>query len=40
MARGDGVNIKIDARAGTGGRLTSKLESVQKKVGRKLNTGS
>lgn len=35
-----GVNIKIDARAGASGRLTSKLESVQKKVGRKLNTGT
>jgi len=35
-----GVNIKIDARAGEGGRLKTKLDSVQKKVGRKLNTGS
>ena len=32
-----GVNIKIDARAGTSGRLKSKIESVQKKVGRKLS---
>lgn len=34
-----GVHIKIDARAGGGGRLTSKLDSVQAKLGRKLNTG-
>lgn len=34
-----GVHIKIDARAGQGGRLKSKLESVQAKVGRKLATG-
>ena len=33
-----GVNIKIDARSGGGGRLKSKLESVQAKVGRKLST--
>ena len=33
-----GVNIKIDARSGAGGRLRSKVESVQKKVGRKLST--
>lgn len=33
-----GVNIKIDARAGAGGRLKSKLESVQQKLGRKLST--
>ncbi len=33
-----GVNIKIDARAGGGGRLKSKLESVQQKLGRKLST--
>ncbi|MEI8324478.1 MAG: MTH1187 family thiamine-binding protein [Betaproteobacteria bacterium] len=33
-----GVNIKIDARAGASGRLTSKLESVIKKVGRQLSS--
>lgn len=35
-----GVNIKIDARSGEGGRLKGKVESVQKKVGRKLSTGT
>ena len=33
-----GANIKIDARVGPGGRLKSKIESVEKKVGRKLST--
>ena len=33
-----GVNIKIDARSGAGGRLRSKVDSVQAKVGRKLST--
>jgi uncharacterized protein (TIGR00106 family) len=33
-----GTQIKIDARAGAGGRLKSKVESVQQKVGRKLAT--
>jgi uncharacterized protein (TIGR00106 family) len=33
-----GVNIKIDARSGGGGRLKSKLESVQAKLGRQLST--
>lgn len=32
------VNIKIDARAGTGGRIKSKVESVEQKLGRKLST--
>jgi uncharacterized protein (TIGR00106 family) len=32
------TSIKIDYRAGPGGRLISKLESVEKKVGRKLST--
>lgn len=30
--------IKVDARTGHDGRLTSKLESVQKEVGRALRT--
>lgn len=33
-----GTNIKIDYRAGPGGRLQSKLESVQRKLGRPLAT--
>lgn len=33
-----GTNIKIDYRAGPGGRLQSKLESVQRKLGRPLVT--
>ncbi|MFA7280047.1 MAG: MTH1187 family thiamine-binding protein [Sterolibacterium sp.] len=32
-----GTQIKIDYRAGPGGRIKSKIESVQKKVGRKLS---
>lgn len=32
------TQIKIDYRAGPGGRLTSKIESVQQKLGRKLST--
>jgi uncharacterized protein (TIGR00106 family) len=32
------TQIKIDYRAGPGGRLTSKIESVQRKLGRKLST--
>ncbi len=33
-----GTHIKIDYRAGPGGRMTSKVDSVQKKLGRKLST--
>jgi uncharacterized protein (TIGR00106 family) len=33
-----GTNIKIDYREGPGGRLKSKLESVQRKLGRPLVT--
>ena len=33
-----GVHIKIDARSGPGGRIKSKVEAVQQKVGRKLST--
>jgi uncharacterized protein (TIGR00106 family) len=33
-----GTHIKIDYRAGPGGRITSKVDSVQKKLGRKLST--
>lgn len=33
-----GTNIKIDYRAGSEGRLKSKVDSVQKQVGRKLST--
>lgn len=33
-----GTNIKIDYRAGPGGRLKSKVDSVQKKLGRKVST--
>ncbi|MCF8211266.1 MAG: MTH1187 family thiamine-binding protein [Rhodoferax sp.] len=33
-----GVNIKIDARSGPGGRLKSKTASVEQKLGRKLST--
>jgi len=33
-----GTHIRIDYRAGPGGRLTSKIDSVQKKLGRKLST--
>ena len=33
-----GANIKIDYRDAPGGRLTSKVASVQEKVGRKLST--
>ncbi len=32
------VNVKIDDRAGVGGRLKSKIESVQQKLGRKLSS--
>jgi len=32
------VNIKIDARNGPGGRLTSKTAAVEQKLGRKLCT--
>jgi uncharacterized protein YqgV (UPF0045/DUF77 family) len=32
------THIKIDYRAGPGGRLKSKVDSVQKKLGRKLST--
>jgi uncharacterized protein (TIGR00106 family) len=33
-----GTHIKIDYRSGASGRLMSKIESVQGKVGRKLST--
>ena len=33
-----GTQIRIDYRAGPGGRLGSKVESVQQKLGRKLST--
>lgn len=33
-----GTHIKIDYRAGPAGRLKSKVESVQDKLGRKLST--
>ena len=33
-----GTHIKIDYRAGPGGRMTSKVDSVQQKLGRKLST--
>lgn len=33
-----GTQIKIDYRAGPGGRLASKLTSVQQKLGRPLST--
>jgi len=32
------TTIKIDYRAGARGRLTSKIESVEQKLGRKLST--
>lgn len=33
-----GTQIKIDYRKGHSGRLTSKVDAVEKKVGRKLST--
>lgn len=33
-----GVQIKVDYRDAPGGRLTSKVETVQKKLGRALST--
>lgn len=33
-----GTQIKIDYRSGPAGRLTSKVDAVEKKVGRKLST--
>ena len=33
-----GVHIKIDARSGPVGRIKSKVEAVQNKLGRKLST--
>ena len=33
-----GTHIKIDYRTGPGGRLKSKLDSVQRRVGRTLST--
>lgn len=33
-----GTQIKIDYRSGPGGRLKSKLDSVQSRLGRKLST--
>jgi uncharacterized protein (TIGR00106 family) len=32
------TSIKIDYRAGKGGRLTSKIRSIESKLGRKLST--
>jgi uncharacterized protein (TIGR00106 family) len=32
------VSAKLDIRKGKGGRLTQKIESVEKRVGRKLKT--
>ena len=32
------TQIKIDYRAGPGGRMTAKVDSVQQKLGRKLST--
>ncbi len=32
------THIKIDYRSGAGGRIKSKIDSVQKKLGRKLST--
>ena len=32
------TQIRIDYRAGPGGRLKSKVESVEQKLGRKLST--
>ena len=32
------TSIKIDYRTGTGGRLTSKIESIESKLGRTLST--
>lgn len=31
-------SIKVDARPGTAGRLTTKVESIEKKLGKKLRT--
>jgi uncharacterized protein (TIGR00106 family) len=33
-----GVNLKVDYRAGPAGRLQSKTDSVERRLGRKLNT--
>ena len=33
-----GTHIRIDYRAGPGGRPTSQIDSVQKKLGRRLST--
>lgn len=33
-----GTHIKIDYREGPGGRITSKVDSVEEKLGRKLST--
>ena len=33
-----GVNLKVDWKKGGASRLTSKIESVEKQVGRKLKT--
>jgi uncharacterized protein (TIGR00106 family) len=32
------TSIRVDYRAGTGGRLKAKVESVEQKLGRKLST--
>lgn len=32
------MNLKMDARAGSGSRLASKIESVEQQLGRKLRT--
>ncbi|MDR3514487.1 MAG: MTH1187 family thiamine-binding protein [Azospirillaceae bacterium] len=34
------TSIKIDYRSGPGGRLISKIASVEQKLGRKLSTGA
>ena len=33
-----GTHIKIDYRAGPGGRMAAKVDSIQQKLGRKLST--
>lgn len=33
-----GTHIKIDYRAGPGGRMTAKVDAVEQKLGRKLST--
>ena len=36
--RQTGTQIKIDYRAGPGGRLTSKVDAIEQKLGRKIST--